>query len=161
MLKLDFPKSLRQYPEGSARETYIYRVVRRGLPRVFYKEYEHSREAGRQVKFRFADLVMYFAQAAAQGVIGNLAYYAIAKAIKALRKPKQEAMGKGLRFEAVISRRTYNRLRREQHPHTGARRISTSEVDERLETEYRLMVSLVNKRGELQSIHDQDVGLRD
>jgi len=96
MLKLDFPKSLRQYPEGSARETYIYRVVRRGLPRVFYKEYEHSREAGRQVKFRFADLVMYFAQAAAQGVIGNLAYYAIAKAIKALRKPKPRSHGQRL-----------------------------------------------------------------
>jgi hypothetical protein len=97
---------------------------------------------------------MFFAAGAAQGIIGNLAYYAIAKAVKVVRKPKQETGGGSERFDNVILRRTYNRVRRENHPGTKARLSSTSEVEERLEIEYRLMVGLTDKRGKLQSIHD-------
>jgi hypothetical protein len=80
--QLDFPKKLRQYPETWARETYIYRVVGRGLPRLFYREYEDRLKAGREVEFRLPDVVMFIAAAAAQGVIGNFTYASIVKAFK-------------------------------------------------------------------------------
>jgi len=152
--QLDFPKNLRQYPEIWARETYIYRVVGRGLPRVFYKEYEDSLRAGRKVKFHLPNVVMFFARAAAEGVIGGFAYAAIVRAIKAVRKPKREVGGKGIRFEAVVSRKTYNRVRRKEFSGKRARQVSTSELGEKLETEYRLMVSLVDEKGKLKSIRE-------
>jgi hypothetical protein len=140
--RLEFPKSLRQYPEVLAREFYIYRVVGRGIPRTFYKEYEDRRKAGRQIAFRFHDIVMFFAAAAASGVIGNFAYAAIVRAINAVRKPNMEAMGKGDRFEQVVSRATYNRVRREEQPGKRALQNPTSVLEEKLEVEYRLMVNL-------------------
>ena len=145
--KLAFPRNLRQYPEAAAREMYIYRVVGRAPARTFYKEFEDRKRAGRDVAFRFHDLVMFFAQCAAQGVIGNFAFAAILRAIKAIRKPKQEVGSKGVRFEAVVSRKTYNRVRREKNSAKRARQAPTHELEERLETEYRLMVRLVDEKG--------------
>jgi hypothetical protein len=140
--QIEFPKNLRRYPEVAARELYIYRVVRRGLPHVFYKDYEDRRKAGRQVAFRFHDIVMFFAAAAASGVIGNFTYAAILRAVRSVRKHKQEAMGDAGRFEEVVLRKTYNRIRREKHHGKRGRQVSTSELEEKLETEYRLMVNL-------------------
>jgi hypothetical protein len=164
----NFPKSLRRFPENAARELYIYRVVRRRLPRVFYKEFEdrenerrieHQRvplQSGRDIEFWFVDIMMFFAQAAAQGVIGNFAYAAVLRAIKGVRKAKQELVSGGVRFEAVVSRKTYNRVRRKEHPVRRGRQTSAPELEEKLEKEYRLMVRLFDEKKKLRSIHDQD-----
>jgi hypothetical protein len=85
---------------------------------------------------------MFFARAAAEGVIGGFAYAAIVQAIKAIRKPTQEIGNKGIRFDAVVSRKTYNRVRREKNSGKRARQRPTPELEEKLEREYRLMVSL-------------------
>jgi len=152
--QVDFPRNLRQYPDAAAREMYIYRVVGRGLPHVFYKEFEDSKKVGRNVAFRFPDIVMFFARAAAEGVIGGFAYAAILRAIRAIRKPKQEVGGEGIRFEAVVSRKTYNRVRREKNSGKRVRQRSTYELEENLETEYRRMVLLVDEKGKPKSIRE-------
>jgi len=90
---------------------------------------------------------MYFAQAAAQGAIGNFTFAAILWAIKRVRQPKQEVASKGIRFGAVISRKTYDRIRREKNPGKRSRQIPTPELEEKLEKEYRLMVSLKKTTG--------------
>jgi hypothetical protein len=146
-----FPESLKQYPEEFAREIYIYRAVGRGPARVFYKEFEDRQKAreepGVEVAHGFHDLVMYFAQAAAQGVIGNFTFAALLWAIKRVRQPKQEVASKGIRFDAVISRKTYDRVRRENNPGKRSRQIPTPELENKLEREYRLMVSLKKTTG--------------
>jgi hypothetical protein len=136
------PKLPKEFPNEWAREAYIYHVVGRGLPHVFYKEFEDRKKAGREVAFRFHDIVMFFAAAAASGVIGNFTYAAILRAIKAIRKPKQEIGGADIRFDAVVSRKTYNRVRREKHSGKRGRQVSTFELEEKLQTEYRLMVHI-------------------
>lgn len=130
---------------------YIYRVVGHGIPRFFYKQFEDRERAkegihGRQGEFRFHDLVMFFAAAAASGVIGNLAYDAVRKAIQRVRKPGLEIASKGIHFGVVVSRKTYNRVRHEKNPGIRALRSSTPKFEEKLESEYRLMVSLSKKR---------------
>ena len=147
MTKPLFSKSLRKYPEELARELYIYRAVGREPACVFYKEFEdrqraHDEQPGVEVEYRFHDLVMYFAQAAAQGVIGNFAFAAILWAIRRVREPKQEIASRGIRFDAVISRKTYNRIRREKNPGKRPRKTPTQELEQKLAKEYRLMVSL-------------------
>lgn len=132
----------KEFPNEWAREAYIYHVVGRGLPHVFYKEFADRQKAGREVAFRFHDVVMFFAAAAASGVIGNFTYAAILRAIKAIRKAKQEIGGEDIKFDAVVSRKTYNRVRREKHPGKRGRQATTSELEEKVETEYRLMVHL-------------------
>ena len=137
--QLKLPKD---FPTEWAREGYIYQAVGRKPASIFYREFEDRRKAGREVEFRFHDVVMFFAQAAAAGIIGNFSYAAILQAIKAIRKPKQEIGGKDIRFGTVVSRKTYNRVRRERHVKKRGRTVSTSELEERIETEYRLMVHL-------------------
>jgi hypothetical protein len=129
-----------------AHELYIHRAVEKGLARVFFREYEQSQSqkvaAGRRVAvaFRFADVVYFFAVAAASGVVGNLAYDALATVVRAIRKPKQE-FPSGVTFEVVISRRTYNRLHRQKHPGTKGISRAISQIEKALEVEYRLMVT--------------------
>ncbi len=89
----------------------------------------------------FADVLYFFAVAAAQGVAGNLAYGALCRLVRAIRKPKQEIGSRELRFETVVSRKTYNRLRREEHPLAKACREPAS-ITSKLETKYKLMVTL-------------------
>ena len=139
-----FPKDLQMYPEEYAREIYIYRIVGRGLARTFYKEFEDREKAKEEgeAEFRFVDVVMFFAKAAANGVLGNMTYDAIRKVIKSIRKPRLEFGSSGVRFEAVVSRRFYNRIRREKNSGQRADRSSSAKVINQLETEYRLMVSL-------------------
>ncbi len=132
----------KDFPDEWAREGYIYQVVGRKPASIFYKEFEERQKAGRDVEFRFHDVVMFFAQAAASGVVGNFTYAAIRQAIRAIRKPKQEIGGKDIRFDTVVSHKTYNRVRREKHVGKRGRTISTSELEEKVETEYRLMVHL-------------------
>jgi hypothetical protein len=139
-----FPKDLQMYPEEHAREIYIYRIVGRGLARTFYKEFEEREKAKEEgeVEFRFVDVVMFFAKAAANGVLGNMTYDALRKAIKSIRKPRLEFGNGGIRFEAVVSRRFYNRIRQKKNSGKRADRSSSTKVAKQLETEYRLMVSL-------------------
>jgi hypothetical protein len=139
-----FPKDLQMYPEEYAREIYIYRIVGRGLARTFYKEFEEREKAKEEgeVEFRFVDVVMFFAKAAASGVLGRMTYDAIQKVIKSIRKPRLEFGSGGIRFEAVVSRRFDNRIRREKNSGKRADRSSSAKVAKQLETEYRLMVSL-------------------
>jgi hypothetical protein len=154
-----FPKDLRNLPDVVASELYRYRAVERGLAHTFYMEYENSLRAkaategvvgsvkrGKNVAFCLADVVNFFAKAAAEGVVGNIAFLVLVKAIGALRKPKQEIMGRGLRFEAVVSRRTYNRRRRAHHPEKKASRALAPKLQEKLETQYRLIVKLTRTR---------------
>ncbi len=117
--KAPFPEDLRRFPDVGAMEMYAYRAVRRGPARIFYKEYEDSLRAkiGKErAAFRVHDVVLFFAKAAADGIIGNLAYAALSAIINRIRRPRKEIGGKQARFEAVVSRRTYNRIRRENHP---------------------------------------------
>lgn len=143
---MDIDRIIANIQTGTAREVYIYRAVGRGPARIFYKEFEDSEKAGRDAAFRFHDLVMFFAVAAGSGAIGNFTYAAIIRAIKAIRRPKQEIASKGIRFEAVVSRKTYNRVRREKNSGKRARQVPTPELEEKLETEYRLMVHLVDEK---------------
>jgi hypothetical protein len=139
-----FPKDLQIYSEEYAREIYIYRVVGRGLARTFYKEFEEREKAKEdgEVEFRFVDVVMFFAKAAANGVLGNMTYDAIREVIRSIRKPKLEFGSGGIRFEAVVSRKFYNRVRRKKNSGKRAGSSSAERVTKQLETEYRLMVSL-------------------
>lgn len=145
MPTLAFPKDLRDLPDVVASEIYRYRMVQRGPARVFCKEYEDSlrRNLGKKtVAFLLPDVVLFFAKAAAEGIIGNLAFFGLVKGINALRKRKQEIGGNGVLFEAVVSRRTYNRIRREPHPGSRARRALPSKLEEKLAIQYRLMIKL-------------------
>jgi hypothetical protein len=85
---------------------------------------------------------MFFAKAAANGVLGNMTYDAIRELIRSIRKPKLEFGSGGIRFEAVVSRKFYNRVRRKKNSGKRAGSSSTEGVTKQLETEYRLMVSL-------------------
>jgi len=139
------PKNLRRFPDPVAMEMYSYRVVRRGPACVFYREYEDAQRAriGRKgAAFQLPGLVLFFAKAAGMGILQNLAYAAFVRVINRIRRPKKELDGKGLRLEAVASRRIYNRVRRENHPGTKASRTPAPKLEEKLETQYRLMVKL-------------------
>jgi hypothetical protein len=89
-----FPKDLQKFPDFVASELYNYRVVSRGPARVFNLEYENSLRAARgghkTVAFHVHDVALFFAKAAAEGVVGNLAYAALVKAVSALRRPRKE-----------------------------------------------------------------------
>lgn len=144
-----YPKSLRYLPPVVAHELYRYRVVGRGPARVFYQEYEESLRAkhgGGRVAFSVSDIVLYFANAAAAGVIGNIAYNALMRAVTRLRKPKQELVGGSRKFELVISRRTYERLRKDKHQQGKPSRTVPPITSKKLETQYRLMVLLTKKK---------------
>ena len=136
----------RQAPATWAGEPYIYDIVGRELPHLFYAEFEDRQVQGREVAFRFVDVVMFIAAAAASGVIGNFTYAAIANAFKNIRTPSKEIGGQGVRFEAVVSRKTYNRVRRSQHPAKNAHRVPTPELEQELETQYQMMVRLTHEK---------------
>lgn len=126
-------------------EFYKYRAVRRGPARLFYRAHEDSLRAKlghRKVAFCLHDVVFFFAKAAAEGVIGNLAFAAILKLVKVVRKPKQELVPSDTQFEAVVSRRNYNRLRQERHPEGGPLRTVPTILTRKVEVQYRLMVKL-------------------
>ena len=143
MLPMAKLKKKSDLPEIVAREFYIHRAVGRGLAGVFFHEHEEKRgaAAGGHIAFRFADVVYFFAVAAANGVIGNLTYNALAALAQAVRKPKEELTGANVKFEAVVSRNTYNRLKRQKNGgNTAAKELSTAE--KKLTKEYSLMVTL-------------------
>jgi hypothetical protein len=139
------PKSLREFPDFVAMESYAYRAVGRGPARIFYEEYEDALRGGRgnkRVAFRVSDIVLFFASAAASGVIGNLAYAAVMTAVRKVRRPKKEFENGAVSFDAVVSRKTYNSARREKHPGKASRKRAPKQVEQELETEYRLTVKL-------------------
>jgi hypothetical protein len=146
------PKALQRLPDPVAMEMYAYRVVGREPARTFYKEYENSLRArtGKKtrVAFRVSDLVLYLASVAGAGIIQNLAYDVLKAVVRKIRRPQKEFPASGLRFEAVVSRRTYNRVRRERHPDRASRKSASEQVEQELETKYRLTVKLRrNSRG--------------
>lgn len=141
------PKALRGFPDLVAMEMYAYRAVGRRPARIFYKEYEDSLRAktGRDTRFRVSDLVLFLAGVAGTGIIQNLAYDVLKILVKKIRRPKREFPTGEVRFEAVISRRTYNRVRRENHPGKASRKEVSEEVEQELDTQYRLIVKLTRK----------------
>lgn len=161
MVKPEFPKGLQNLPELAAREIYKYRIVRRGLPRMIYKEYEAKaqrrrvympRGAGRHARsphfaLKVSDAVLFLAAAAATGILQNFSYDVLKWLVKKIRRPKEEIDGGGTRLETVISRETYDRVRRERNVGVRAQRTTSLVVERRLERKYRLMVTLVDKRG--------------
>src|SRR4051812_14640366 len=104
MAKPEFPKGLRKLPELAAREIYNYRVVGRGLPRIFYKEYEDKarqrrmhmpRGTGRHARsphfaLKVSDVVLFLAATAGMGILQNFSYDALKWLVKKIRKPKEE-----------------------------------------------------------------------
>lgn len=149
----EFPPDLRQFPEIAARELYIHRVVGRGAASIFFREYEWKRkeaflqrhEGAATVAFRFPDVIYFIAAAAAQGVIGNLTYRAVASVVRAIRRPGHElGGGRSAKFEFIISKKTYERLRKERH--SGERAKKPSSVFTRKVTRtYSLMVTRTDK----------------
>jgi hypothetical protein len=139
------PKKLREMHDLVVQELYSYSVVSRGAARVFCEEYEErlrSKLKSPGAKFHLHNIVLFMAKTAGTGVISNLAYAALVRLVAAVRKPKQEFPPNKYRFEAVISRTTYNRLRRERHPETKASRLVSDGLETKLQTDYRLMVML-------------------
>jgi hypothetical protein len=102
---------------------------------VFYREFEQRQKAsvpqGIHVDFRFHDVVFFLLRAATEGVVGNLAYDALKRALTAVRKPKLEGSG-STTLSAVVNRRSYNRERRKKHPGTRGTAIS-SKIQRELE----------------------------
>ena len=146
MPKNALPKDLQEYPDVVANELYKYRTISRGPARVFNIEFENTLRASsgtKNVAFHLHDAALYFAKAAGEGVIGNLAYAALVKAISSIRRPRREFPRAELRFEAVISRRSYTRQREKHHPETAPIRKVSPALNQKLETEYRLMVRLI------------------
>jgi len=141
------PKDLRNLTDVAARELYMYRTVSRAPARLFVEDIEASlREEGETaatVAFHLHEVVLYLAKIAGEGVIGNLAYAAVAKTIQAVRRPSQEILAGGkLQFETIISKKTYKRLRLERHPLTRPLLNVPPAFEEKSEKEYRLMVTL-------------------
>lgn len=143
-----FPPDLRNLPELWARELYIHRVVGRAPASAFFREFERKRQAlekqrtGRDVAFRFADVVYFIAQAAAMGIIGNIAYDALARMTRQLINSKpQPILGRRIKFEVVVSRTTYNCLRKQKHSGRRARDASLP-FTHKLKKAYSLMVTL-------------------
>lgn len=132
------------------RDVYIHRAAGRSLARVFIREHRQIRQLakGGTAGFRFEDSVYFFGVAAATGVRENLTYNALAGLMRAIRRPKHEISGKAMKFEAVISRKTYNWQRRQRYSRAMASR-SISEIREKLETEYKLMVTLSRTQQEM------------
>jgi hypothetical protein len=139
------PKDLRRFPDIVAMEMYAYRSVSRDPDRIFYTNYEDSRRAemGKQhVAFRVNDIVLFFATAAGSGVVGNLAYAALVGMINRIRRPSKEIGSGNARLETVVSRQSYNSVRRKYHPDAKASRQREAVVERKLETQYKLIVKL-------------------
>jgi hypothetical protein len=92
--------------------------------------------------FRVSDLAFFCAAAAASGVIGNLAYATLLGIVRTVRRPKKEIGTKNVRFDTVISRKTYNHIRREQNPNSGPKRRAPKQIEHEIETKYQLIVKL-------------------
>jgi hypothetical protein len=155
------PKSLREYPDLFANEMYRYRLVSKGLARRLYLDYEESLRAktdtdgavlasvsmkmgrkGGAVQFALAPVAMFFCASVASGIIGNLSYDALKAAVRRIRKPKREFPPNKITFESVISEKTYRRHRLEAHPNSLPSRTVSVDLEQQLETQYRLSVIL-------------------
>ena len=144
MLREHLPKDLRDLPDAFAHELYIYRAVSRGPARLFYQEIEdRAREnmGTEEVAFRFADIIMYFANIAGEGIIGHFAYDAVCRVVNAVREPKKEVGSTSASFETVISKKTYRKILKERNPDTRPARRTSPAFEEKAETQYKLMVT--------------------
>lgn len=137
-----------------AHELYILEAVGgKGVANVFFREFDKRQKAsaeassqGTHVEFQFHDVVFFLIRAATEGVVGNLAYDALKRAVTAMRKPKLEAQlpqGNSGRvtLSAVVNRRSYNRERRKEHPGTRGTAIS-AKIQRELEKQYELFISV-------------------
>jgi len=137
------PHTTPNHLESLLREVYVHRAARKSLPHLFIREHEQIRQAakGRNAESRSEDAVYFFGVAAASGERKNLTYDALADLMRAIRRPNHEISGRGLKFESVISRETYDRQRRHRYPGAMASR-NISGIEKKLEMEYKRMVTL-------------------
>lgn len=140
------PKDLHDLPDVMAHELYVYRAVSRAPARLLVEEIEAAKreegETATTVAFRLHDIVLYFARIAGEGIIGNLAYAAVSRVVRAVRRPNKEILGDNLLFETTISMKTYKLLRVKRHPLTRPALKAAPAFEEKAEKEYRLMVTL-------------------
>lgn len=141
------PKKLRdmtEVPDFVLSDLYRGRAVTRVESRL-RTEFEESLKRGRKVAFSLAPEIVFILRAAAEGVIGNIAFAALMTVVNRIRKPKREVFPGVKTLEQVVSRRTYSRYRLEEHPGKRPLRTVSIEFEQNIETEYRLMVPLKKK----------------
>lgn len=127
-------------------ELFLYEQLQEPIASRFYaahvKKSQQRFPAGTTVRYSLQHFVLFCFVAAAQGVIGNASYAAISKLISSLRHPKTELLPSKTTFEAVVSRNTYNRIRRERHPGNRAGKHIGSDTQESIEKTYRLTLAV-------------------
>jgi hypothetical protein len=125
-----------------ARHNYVMNAVSRGPAKVIIAEYRERRRAGRNVAFSFHDLVFYFARAAAEGIIGNVAYEVVKRIATKVRIPIRELVRGDVEFLSVVPKETYKRLREKKHPGTRAALKAPKSIEEKIENQYKLIIPL-------------------
>ena len=139
------PKAKREWAEALAHEIYIHDLISTPPARTFFGEFEtaYRKQEGAgesEVGYRFLDVVYFFAAAAAAGVTGNLAYDSLRALVRRVRRLKQE-IGT-VSFEAVVSRSTYDRVRRREHPGKAPSRSADERITHSVRKRYSLVVTL-------------------
>jgi hypothetical protein len=126
-------------------EMSLYKQLEKPIPARFHAAYLHEKQKsyppGHRVRFALQHFVLFCFVTAAQGVIGNASYAAVSRLIKRIREPKTELLPSKTTFEAVVSRKIYNQIRREQHPGTRADTRISTDVEETIEKTYRLTLA--------------------
>jgi hypothetical protein len=109
---------------------------------AYVKEKQKKLHPGREVRYSLQHFVLFCFVAAAQGIIGNASFAAVSELLKRMRQPKAELLPTKATFEAVVSRDTYNRIRRERYPGNRADRDIDPDTQEFIEKTYRLTVAV-------------------
>jgi hypothetical protein len=99
----------RKSKEHFVRSLYVGEFFVDPIFRRLYSSYEKKCAAGRDVSFKFADIVMWVLSAAASGIVGNLAYDALKTLVRRLTR-KKDAF-----FERIVSLKIYERERTRIH----------------------------------------------
>jgi len=121
----------------------IYHGAKRWSSDAFLEDYVHRFDAehgGPSLHYIFGT-VRFLCEAAAAGVVGNLTYDALAEVLRKIRKPRQEDI-RGIRFEVVVTRKYYNRVRRLKQPKQRGKSEASTELKEELKAEYGLRFGL-------------------
>lgn len=127
-------------------ELFLYEQLQEPIASRFYdahvKKNQQGLPRGTRVRFAFQHFVLFCFLSAASGVIGNASYAAISKLIGRIRRPRVELLPSKTTFEAVVSRTTYNQIRREKHPGTRAKGRISVETKEVIEKTYGVTLAI-------------------